>query len=77
MQEKLMRAVLWEKQLEQKLTDLLVGWLTQVEFEDDSEAEESEVVGMEDIGMTGGTQPSVIEVDEEEEEDVVVVEEVR
>ena len=46
MQEKLMRAVLWEKQLEHKLTDLLVGWLTLVEFEDDSEAEESEVVGM-------------------------------
>ena len=75
-----MRAVKQDKWLERKLTDLLVGWLTQVAFEDDSEAEEmgegeeSEAVGTEDVGMTGGTQLLAMEVDEEEDEVVVVVE---
>ena len=53
---------------------LLAGWLTQVEFEDDLEAEKSKVVGMENVGMTGETQLSVMEVDEEEDEVAVVVE---
>ena len=49
-------------------------------FQENSEAEqsaegaESEVVGMEDAGVTGGTQLLVMEVDEEEEDKVVVVE---
>ena len=53
-----------------------MGWLTQAEFEEDLEVEESKAVGTEDVGMTGGTQSSVMEVDEEEDE-VVVVEEVK
>ena len=36
------------------------------------EGEESEVVGTEDVGVTGGTQSSAMEVNEEEEEVRVV-----
>ena len=32
---------------------------------------------MEDMGATGGTQSSVMEVDKEEEDEVVVVEEIK
>ena len=57
--------------------------MSQAELEIDSEAEEmvevegSKAVGLEDVGTTGGTQLSVMEVDEEGEEgedEVVVVE---
>ena len=72
----------WDKRVGEKLTELLAGQITQEEFQEDSEAEEimageeSEVMGME--GVTGGTQSSVMEVDEEENDDkVVVVEEVK
>ena len=71
-----------DRQLEEKFTAVLEGWLTQVELEIDSEAEEtgeakgSKVVGTEEVGMMGGTQSSVMEVDEEEDE-VVVVKEVK
>ena len=41
------------------------------------EAEESEAIGMEEGGMTGRTQSSVMEVDEEGEDEVVVVEQVK
>ena len=41
------------------------------------EAEGSEAVGTEDIGMMGGTQSLVMEVDEEEQDEVVVVEEIK
>ena len=77
------RAVKRDRRLEEKLTAVLEGWLTQVELEIDSEAEEtgeaegSEVVGMEEVGMMGGTQSSAMEVDKEEEDEVVVVEEVK
>ena len=47
------------------------------EAEEMVEAEESEAVGTEEFGTTGGTQSSVMEVDEEGEDEVVVVEEVR
>ena len=63
--------------------EVLEGRLTQVELEIDSEveemgeAEESEVIGMEELGTMGGTQLSAMEVDEEEEDEVVVVEEVK
>ena len=48
-----------------------------MEAEESAEAEESEVVGTEDIGTTGGTQSSVMEVNKEEDDEVIVVEEVR
>ena len=41
------------------------------------EAEESEVIGTEEVGMTSGTQSSPMEVDEEGEDEVVVVEQVK
>ena len=81
--KKLARAARWDKWLEEKLMEVLKGWLTQVALEVNLEAEEmgeideSEAVGTEDLGMMGGTQSSVMEVDEEEEEEVVVVEEVK
>ena len=83
MDEKLARVVRWDKQLEEKLTEVLEGRLTQVALEVDSEVEEmgeiykSEAVGMEDIGTMGGTQSSAMEVDEEDEDEVEVVEEVK
>ena len=52
----------WDKQLEEKLTEVLEGRLSQEVLEVNSEAEEmgeaegSEAIGMEDIGVTGGTQ---------------------
>ena len=69
-----------DKQLEDKLMELLEGQLTQAVFKDDSkveemgEVEESEAVGKEDVGTTGGTQSLAMEVNKEEEEVVVVVE---
>ena len=54
--------------------------LSQEALEFDSEAEEmgegegSEAIGTEEVGMTGGTQSSAMEVDKEEEDDVVVEE---
>ena len=53
--EKVTRAAWWNMWLEEKLTTLLVGELTQADFEEDSKGEESKVVGMEDVGTTGGT----------------------
>ena len=81
--EKLARAVKRDRQLEEKLTVVLEGQLSQAELEIDSEAEEmgeaegSEAVGMEEVGTMGGTQSSAMEVDEEGEDEVVVVEEVK
>ena len=78
-----MRVVKWDRQLEKKLMEVLEGQLTQAELEINSEAEEmgeaeeSEVIGTEEIGTTGGTQSLVMEVDEEEQDEVVVVEEVK
>ena len=66
--------------MEEKLTAVLEGQMSQVELEINSEADEmveaegSEAVGTEDVGMTGGTQSSAMEVDEEGEDEVVVVE---
>ena len=57
--------------------------MSQVELEIDSEVEEmgeaegSEAIRTEDVGMTGGTQSSAMEVDEEGEDEVVVVEEAK
>ena len=62
---------------------VLEGWMSQAELEIDSEAEEmgeadrSETVGTEEVGTTGGTQSSVMEVDEEKEDEVAVVEEAK
>ena len=81
--KKLARAVQRDKRLEEKLMEVLEGRLSQValvvdlEVEEMGEAEGSKAVGTEDIGTTGGTQSSVMEVDEEEEDEVVVVEEVK
>ena len=81
--EKLARAAKWDRRLEEKLTVVLEGRLTQAELEVDSgaeemgEVEESEAIGMEKAGMTGGTQSSAMEVDEEGEDEVVVVEEAK
>ena len=81
--EKLARVARWDKRLEEKVMEVLEGWLTQVALEVDSEAEEmgeaegSEAVRMEDFGMIGGTQSSAMEVDEEGEDKVVVVEGVK
>ena len=80
MQEKVVRVAKQNKHVVEKLTALLAGQIMQEAFQENSEAEqsaegeESELVGMEDVGATGGTQSSVMEVNEEEEE-VVVVEE--
>ena len=81
--EKLARAAKRDRQLEEKLTAFLEGQMSQVELEIDLEVEEmgeaegSEAVGTEDVGMTGGTQSSVMEVDEEGEDEVVMVEEAK
>ena len=48
-----------------------------LEAEEMGEAEGSEAIGTEEVGMTGGTWSSAMEVDEEEEDEVVVVEEVK
>ena len=74
------RAMKRDRWLEEKLMAVLEGWLTQVELEADLEAEEmgeaegSEAIGTEEVGTTGGTQLSAMEVDEEGEDEVVVVE---
>ena len=79
-EEKLARAAKRDRRLEEKLMAVLEGWMSQAELEIDSEAEEmgqaeeSEVVGTEEVGTTGGTQSSAMEVDEEGEDEVVVVE---
>ena len=81
--EKLARMAKQDRWLEEKLTEVLEGQLTQAELEINSEAEEtgeaeeSEVVRMEELGMMGGTQSLAMEVDEEEEDEVVVVVEVK
>ena len=83
MDEKLARVGRRDKRLEEKLTEVVEGWLSQAALEVDSEAEEmgeidkSKAIGMEDIGTMGGTQSSAMEVDEEEEDEVEVVEEVK
>ena len=83
MQEKVVRVAKQNKHVVEKLTALLAGQIMQEAFQENLEAEqstegeESEVVGMEDAGATGGTQSLVMEVDEEKEEKVVVVEEVK
>ena len=57
-----MRAAKWDRWLEEKLTVVLEGQLSQEVLEVNSEVEEmgeaegSEAIGMEDIGMTGGTR---------------------
>ena len=82
-EEKLAKAAKRDRQLEEKLTAVLEGRMSQAELEIDSEAEEmveaegSEAVGMEEFGTTGGTQSSAMEVDEEGEDEVVVVEEAK
>ena len=79
-EEKLARAVKRDRWLEEKLTAVLEGQMSQAELEIDSEVEEmveaegSEAVGTEEFGTTGGTQLSAMEVDEEGEDEVVVVE---
>ena len=81
--EKLARVARQDKWLEEKLMEVLEGRLSQEALEIDSEAEEmgeaegSEAVGMEEVGMTGGTQSSAMEVNEEGEDEVIVVEEVK
>ena len=45
-----------------------------LEAEEMGEGEGSEAIGMEDVGMTGGTQSSAMEVNKEGEDEVVVVE---
>ena len=81
--KKLARVVRWDKQLEEKLMVVLEGRLSQDVLEVDLEAEEieeaegSEAVSTEDVGMTGGTQLSAMEVDKEGEDEVVVVEEAK
>ena len=81
--KKLVRAVKQDRWLEEKLMEVLEGRLSQAALEVDSEVEEmgemdeSEVIGTEDIGIMGGTQSSVMEVDKEEEDEVEVVEKVK
>ena len=75
-----MRVVKRDRRLKEKLMAVLEGRMSQAELEVDLEAEEmaeaegSEAVRMEDVGTTGGTQLSAMEVDEEGEDEVVVVE---
>ena len=72
-----------DRWLEEKLTEVLEGRLSQAALEVDSEAEEmgeiegSEAIGTEEVGMTGGTQSSAMEVNKEGGDEVVVVEEVK
>ena len=81
--EKMAGAAKQDRRLEEKLTAVLEGWMSQAELENDSEAEEMveaegrEAVGTEEFGTTGGTQLSAMEVDEEGEDEVVVVEEAK
>ena len=81
--EKLARVVKRDRWLEEKLTAVLEGRLSQealevnLEVEEMGEAEGSEAVGTEYVGTTGGTQSLAMEVDEEGEDEVVVVEEVK
>ena len=81
--KKLARAAKQDRRLEEKLMVVLEGRMSQVELEIDSEAEEtgeaegSEAVRTEDVGTTGGTQLSAMEVDEEGEDEMVVVEEAK
>ena len=81
--EKMARAAKRDRWLEEKLTAVLEGWLTQVELEVDleaeemGEAEESAAIQTEEVGTMGGTQSSVMEVDEKGEDEVVVVEEAK
>ena len=81
--EKMARAAKRDRRLEEKLTAVLEGRMSQAELENDSEAEEmveaegSEIIGMEEFGTTGGTQSSAMEVDEEGEDEAVVVEEAK
>ena len=81
--KKLARAVKQDRRLKEKLMKVLEGRLPQEALEVDLEAEEmgeaegSEAIGTEEVGMTGGTQSSVMEVDKEGEDEVVVVEEVK
>ena len=81
--EKLVRVEKRDRRLEEKLTAVLEGRLTQAELEVDLEVEEmgeaegSEAVRTEEAGTTGGTQSSAMEVDEEGEDEVVVIEEVK
>ena len=81
--EKLARAAKRDRRLEEKLTAVLEGWLSQEALEVDSEAEEmgeaeeSEAIRTEEVGTTSGTQSLVMEVDEEGEDEVVVIEEVK
>ena len=69
-----------DKHVVEKLTALLAGQMMREAFKENSEAEqsaegeESEVVGTEDMGVTGGTQSSAMGVNEEGEDKVVVVE---
>ena len=74
--EKLARAAKRDRWLEEKLTAVLEGQLSQ-EAEEMGDAEESKAVGTEEVGTTGGTQSSAMEMDEEGEDEVVVVEEVK
>ena len=74
--EKLARAAKRDRRLEEKLTVVLEGRLSQ-EVEEMGEAEESEAIRTEEVGTTGGTQLSAMEVDKEGEDEVVVVEEVK
>ena len=72
-----------DRRLEEKLTAVLEGRLSQAALEVDlvaeemGEAEGSEAIRTEEVGMTGGTQSSAMEVNEEGEDEVVVVEEVK
>ena len=76
--EKMARAAKRDRWLEEKLTAVLEGWLTQVELEVNSEVEEmGEAEESKAIGMMGGTQSSAMEVDKEGEDEVVVVEEAK
>ena len=81
--EKVTKAMWQEKWVDEKLTEFLEGQITQAPLEADSEveqsaeAEDSEAVEMENVGMTGGTQLLAMEVDEEEEDEVIIVEEVK
>ena len=72
--KKLARAAKRDRQLKEQLTAVLEGQMSQAELEIDLEVEEmveaegSEAVRTEDVGMTGGTQSSAMEVDEEGED---------
>ena len=74
MQEKATRVAWWEKWLEEKLMALLAKFKEDLEAEEMVEVEESGAVGMEEVRTTGGTQLSVMEVNNGEDEVVVVVE---